>query len=156
MWDLVFTNWQFARLHRSISVSPANYHSTSYSTSINHLMIDAITVLIWQCDGSECPNLLQFSLDAAALFRHFRRSGWFQICYVPGLCPSSGSLPTRKHDEECRLLGCDTMSQSGSKRLTLSFSHWDFFPEDGGDMFLRNVGFNKAHTAPHPRRRNSA
>jgi hypothetical protein len=27
-----------------------------------------------------------------------------------------------------------------------------FYPEDGGDMFLRNVGSHKIYTAPHPRR----
>jgi hypothetical protein len=31
-----------------------------------------------------------------------------------------------------------------------------FHPEDGGDAFLRPVGSNKTHTAPHPRRRHSS
>jgi hypothetical protein len=33
-----------------------------------------------------------------------------------------------------------------------------FFPtlQDGGDMFLRNVGLHKIYTAPHPRRRHSS
>jgi hypothetical protein len=31
-----------------------------------------------------------------------------------------------------------------------------FYPEDGGDMFLRNVGSHKICTAPHPRRRHSS
>jgi hypothetical protein len=31
-----------------------------------------------------------------------------------------------------------------------------FYPEDGGDMFLRNVGTHKIYTAPHPRRRHSS
>jgi hypothetical protein len=31
-----------------------------------------------------------------------------------------------------------------------------FYPEDGGDTLLRNVGFHKIHTAPHPRRRHSS
>jgi hypothetical protein len=34
---------------------------------------------------------------------------------------------------------------------------WDvadsFYLEGGGDTSLRNVGSNKTHTAPHPRRR---
>jgi hypothetical protein len=30
-----------------------------------------------------------------------------------------------------------------------------FYPEDGGDTFLRNVGSHKIYTAPHPRRRHS-
>jgi hypothetical protein len=29
----------------------------------------------------------------------------------------------------------------------------DFYPEDGGDTFLRSVGSQKIYTAPHPRRR---
>jgi hypothetical protein len=31
-----------------------------------------------------------------------------------------------------------------------------FYPEDGGDTFLRNVGSYKTYTAPHPRRRHSS
>jgi hypothetical protein len=30
------------------------------------------------------------------------------------------------------------------------------YPEDGGDMFFRNVGSHKIFTAPHPRRRHSS
>jgi hypothetical protein len=31
-----------------------------------------------------------------------------------------------------------------------------FYPDDGGDMFLRNVGSYKSHTMSHPRRWNSS
>jgi hypothetical protein len=31
-----------------------------------------------------------------------------------------------------------------------------FYPEDGGDTFLRNVGSHKIYTAPHPRGRHSS
>jgi hypothetical protein len=31
-----------------------------------------------------------------------------------------------------------------------------FYPEDGDDKFLRNVGSRKIYTAPHPRRRYSS
>jgi hypothetical protein len=31
-----------------------------------------------------------------------------------------------------------------------------FYPEDGGDTFLRNVGSHKFYTAPHPRKRHSS
>jgi hypothetical protein len=31
-----------------------------------------------------------------------------------------------------------------------------FYPEDGGDAFIRNVGSHKIYTAPHPRRRHSS
>jgi hypothetical protein len=32
-------------------------------------------------------------------------------------------------------------------------THRFFYPEDGGDTFLRSVGSQKIYTAPHPRRR---
>jgi hypothetical protein len=31
-----------------------------------------------------------------------------------------------------------------------------FYPEDGGDTFLRNVGSHKVYTAPRPGRRHSS
>jgi hypothetical protein len=31
-----------------------------------------------------------------------------------------------------------------------------FYPEDGGDTFLRNIGSHTIYTAPHPRRRHSS
>jgi hypothetical protein len=31
-----------------------------------------------------------------------------------------------------------------------------FYPEDGGDTFLRNIGSHKIYTAPHPTRRHSS
>jgi hypothetical protein len=31
-----------------------------------------------------------------------------------------------------------------------------FYPEDGGDTFLRNVGSYKIYTAPHPKRQHSS
>jgi hypothetical protein len=31
-----------------------------------------------------------------------------------------------------------------------------FYPEDGGDTFLRNVGSHKIYMVPHPRRRHSS
>jgi hypothetical protein len=38
-----------------------------------------------------------------------------------------------------------------SMRFTLVPRSRIFYPEDGGDTFLRNVGSNKIYTAPHPR-----
>jgi hypothetical protein len=32
-------------------------------------------------------------------------------------------------------------------------AHGLFYPEDGGDIFLKNVGAPKIYAAPHPRRR---
>jgi hypothetical protein len=37
-----------------------------------------------------------------------------------------------------------------------SDSRWLQLPEDGGDMFLRNVGSHKIYMVPHPRRRHSS
>jgi hypothetical protein len=34
--------------------------------------------------------------------------------------------------------------------------HAGFYPEDGGDTFLRKVGSHKKYTAPHPRKRHSS
>jgi hypothetical protein len=31
-----------------------------------------------------------------------------------------------------------------------------FYPEDGGDTFLRNIGSHKNYTVPHPRKRHSS
>jgi hypothetical protein len=31
-----------------------------------------------------------------------------------------------------------------------------FYPEDGGDTFIRNIGSHKNYTAPHPRKRRSS
>jgi hypothetical protein len=37
------------------------------------------------------------------------------------------------------------------------FAHGFFYPEDGGDTILRNVGsIDHVYTAPHPRRRHSS
>jgi hypothetical protein len=42
-------------------------------------------------------------------------------------------------------------------RLTLFLAGvYIFYPEDEGDIFLRNAAFKKTHTAPHPRRRHSS
>jgi hypothetical protein len=49
-----------------------------------------------------------------------------------------------------------TVVQSGSQLLTLFLAGGFFYPEDGGGMFLQNVGSHKTHTAPHPRRRPSS
>jgi hypothetical protein len=42
--------------------------------------------------------------------------------------------------------------------LMLTCSRWFlsrgfFYPDDGGDTFLRNVGSHKNYTAPHPKKR---
>jgi hypothetical protein len=37
-----------------------------------------------------------------------------------------------------------------------SLADFSFYPEDGADTFLRNVGLHNIYTAPHPRRRHSS
>jgi hypothetical protein len=54
--------------------------------------------------------------------------------------------------------------ERGTSRLqsAATCSHWllargFFYPQDGDDTFLRNVGLiHKIYTAPHPRRRHSS
>jgi hypothetical protein len=46
-------------------------------------------------------------------------------------------------------------------RSAATYSRWFlasemFYPEDGGNMFLRNVGSHKNYTVPHPRKRHSS
>jgi hypothetical protein len=57
--------------------------------------------------------------------------------------------------EECRLLGCGTMSilykLTFRRNVSLSSSGWKMEA-----MFLRNVGLYDIYTAPHPRRRHSS
>jgi hypothetical protein len=42
-----------------------------------------------------------------------------------------------------------------SNHLTLPYLRYFLCSEDGSDMSVRNAGFYKTHTAPHPRRRHS-
>jgi hypothetical protein len=48
--------------------------------------------------------------------------------------------------------GCSVCSHL----LTLVHCPGFFYPEDGDDTFLRNVGSHKIYTVPHPRRRHSS
>jgi hypothetical protein len=74
--------------------------------------------------------------------------------------------------EECRLLGCGAVYIlcepifrvevcSCNLQSATTCSHWFlalgfFYPEDGGDTFLRNVGSHKIYMALHPRRWHSS
>jgi hypothetical protein len=52
--------------------------------------------------------------------------------------------------------GGDMFLQNLGSNKTHTASHPladSFYPEDGGDTFVRNIGSNTAHMAPHPRRR---
>jgi hypothetical protein len=57
---------------------------------------------------------------------------------------------------DCGHLASDTQNPTAA-----TFSRWFlargfFYPEGGGDRFLRNVSSHKIYTAPHPRRRHSS
>jgi hypothetical protein len=48
-----------------------------------------------------------------------------------------------------------------SEPIAATCSHWFLvrgflYPEDGGDIFLRNAGSHKKYTAPHPRNLHSS
>jgi hypothetical protein len=62
-------------------------------------------------------------------------------------------------------MGCDAVQilcEPTFRRNVLAIcSRWFlargfFYPEDGGDAFLRNVSVRKIYTTPHPRSRNSS
>jgi hypothetical protein len=64
--------------------------------------------------------------------------------------------------EEC-IASIFRVEKSGSEELkwAATFSLYflargPFYPEDGGDTFLRNVGSRKIYTAPHPRKQHSS
>jgi hypothetical protein len=42
MWDLWWTKWHWDRFSQSTSVSPANFHSTEYSTIIIIIIVIVI------------------------------------------------------------------------------------------------------------------
>jgi hypothetical protein len=67
--------------------------------------------------------------------------GYAEICKIWGF--HGGDY------EECRLL--QTAATCSRWFLDRRF----FYPENGGDTFLRDVGSHKIYTAPHPRRRHS-
>jgi hypothetical protein len=45
MWDLWWTKWHWDKIYPSISVSPANSHSTNYHKFINHPINDTASVV---------------------------------------------------------------------------------------------------------------
>jgi hypothetical protein len=52
---------------------------------------------------------------------------------------------------------CFRLVAPSSATCSLWFlAHGFFYPEDGGDIFLRNVGSHKRYTAPQTRRRHSS
>jgi hypothetical protein len=63
-------------------------------------------------------------------------------------------------NEECRFLGCGTVYFL-CEVAAATCSRWFlargfFYPVDGGDMFLRNVGSHMKYTAPHLRKWHSS
>jgi hypothetical protein len=63
-----------------------------------------------------------------------------------------GSVPPKRQFTQ-NLHGA---SPSAATSLRWFLAREFFYPEDGGDMFLRNVGSHKIYMAPHPRRRHSS
>jgi hypothetical protein len=62
------------------------------------------------------------------------------------------SLPSYSYIAGCFRLVDQSVATCSRWFLTPGF----FYPEGGGDTFLRNVGSHKIYTAPHPRRRHSS
>jgi hypothetical protein len=63
--------------------------------------------------------------------------------------------------KHCKYENTDRSSAKGTAVAAATCSRWFlasglFYPEDGGDTFLRNVGSHKIYTAPNPRRRHSS
>jgi hypothetical protein len=59
--------------------------------------------------------------------------------------------------EERHHIEIDHYVQSATTCSRWFFARGFFYPEDGGDTFLRNVGsIHKIYTAPHDRRRHSS
>jgi hypothetical protein len=61
----------------------------------------------------------------------------------------------RLHLQGRKLLERGTRVQSAATCSRWFLAGRFFYPEDGGDTFLRNVGSHKIYTAPHPTRRHS-
>jgi hypothetical protein len=76
--------------------------------------------------------------------------------------PSNGRPSTAEHvtsgmclPSRCLGMGiCVSVAAATCSRWLLACGF--FYPEDGGDTFLRNVDSHKIYTAPHPRRRHSS
>jgi hypothetical protein len=62
------------------------------------------------------------------------------------------SLPSSSYIAGCFRLVAQSAATCSRWFLARGF----FYHEDGGDMFLRNVGLHKTYTAPHSRRRHSS
>jgi hypothetical protein len=94
------------------------------------------------------------------LFIHFPTLNRQFRLYEYGL-PSSGllrnaALITAHVSEECiaSIVRVTRTGELGTLELTSVVD--SCHPDDGGDMFLRNVGSYKSHTASHSRRRYSS
>jgi hypothetical protein len=72
-----------------------------------------------------------------------------------------GTYHLHLQGRKIRELGTNVSRWLCSMQSAATCSRWFltrgfFYPEDGGDTFLRNVGSHKIYTAPHPRRRHSS
>jgi hypothetical protein len=116
-----------------------------------------------QCTlGSLTPRLLdQCSFGSPASFPPdtIRYRLWPATCWPISTNPSSLlsidfpcgplSLPSCSYIAGCFRLVIQSAATCSRWFLARGF----FYPEDGSDMFLRNVGSHKIYTTPHPRRR---
>jgi hypothetical protein len=75
---------------------------------------------------------------------------------------SYGPVFHPKIELRVKKIQCFGLFYNSSRRLAAATcSHWFlargfFYPKDGGDNFLPNVGSHKIYTAPNPRRRHSS
>jgi hypothetical protein len=83
----------------------------------------------------------------------------------PGMWRSVNLVRTDVSEE--RLISIFRVEKYASERSVRRNSVWEqtsntflarvfLYPEDGGDVFLRNVGSYKIHKAPHPRIRHDS
>jgi hypothetical protein len=117
--------------------------------------------------SSSCPSPL-YSLDRGLVgpqSRYVRRREKKHLLPLTGIktqffsCPTRGLVSvqteiSRFHSFDLALLNHIVSSATTCSRWFLARGL--FYPEDGGDTFLRNVGSHKIYTAPHPRSRNSS
>jgi hypothetical protein len=88
------------------------------------------------------------------------------IPLLPACWPSSWPYPSLSVDFQCGIHSLPSclyidvcfrlVAQSAATCWRWFPARGIFYPEDGGDTFLRNVDWPRIYTAPHPRRRHSS
>jgi hypothetical protein len=120
--------------------------------------------------GFEYVFALLFKEDTETKWRFMDRICPHRQCLMSDLCNVSDSWPADNAWETKQMLPSLVFVRTSdriryNRRIQIlqsagTCSRWSlargfFYPEDGGDTFLRNVGSHKTYTAPHPRRRRS-